>query len=113
MTDYGNARVQVFTETGVHLRTVGSRGTGPGQFNTPYDIAVSSPGGEILVTDLSNGTVQVFDSKGGHVQSVGKVVGGDVDFRVPQGVAVDSEGRLFVGCVYLHAVQMLVSRGHA
>jgi hypothetical protein len=80
---------------------------GPGFFQTPYDICVASPGGEILVTDLTCGTVQIFDRDGKQIQTIGRGGRSNAEFRVPQGVAVDEEGKVFVGCVYLHCIQML------
>jgi hypothetical protein len=80
---------------------------GPGFFQTPYDICVASPGGEILVTDLTCGTVQIFGRDGKQIQTIGRGGRSNAEFRVPQGVAVDEEGKVFVGCVYLHCIQML------
>lgn len=57
---------------------------GVGQFQTPYDICLASPGGEILVTDLTCGTIQIFTRNGEHLQTLGRTGKSPADFRVPQ-----------------------------
>lgn len=56
-------RVEVFSLKGQHLRTIGTRGHGPGEFNFPANLAVSRSG-ELYVADMLNFRVQVFDSEG-------------------------------------------------
>src|SRR5579872_4562967 len=41
---YGNSRVAKYTKNGEFIKSIGSRGTAPGQFNTPHAIAVDSQG---------------------------------------------------------------------
>jgi len=46
---------------GAHIRTIGSRGSGNGQFNSPFGgIAIDSDG-RIVVADTGNGRVQVLE----------------------------------------------------
>ncbi|XP_022780059.1 E3 ubiquitin-protein ligase TRIM71-like [Stylophora pistillata] len=49
----------------------GSNGSGPGQFNGPYDIAVSKKTGTIAVSDYENKRIQLFDSKGHYLREIG------------------------------------------
>ena len=49
----------------------GSSGNGPGQFNCPYDIAVSEKTGTIVVSDVRNRTIQLFDSNGSYLREIG------------------------------------------
>ena len=58
---YGNTRVVKFDKTGKALLKWGSRGTGPGQFNTPHGIAVDLKG-NVYVADRGNNRLQVFDN---------------------------------------------------
>jgi DNA-binding beta-propeller fold protein YncE len=60
---YGNSRIAKFSKTGVFLKSWGSRGLGPGQFNTPHGIAVDAQG-NVYVADAGNRRIQVFDSDG-------------------------------------------------
>lgn len=51
VSEYGNHRVQVFdVETGAHLNTIGTFGSGDAQLNTPRGICVSAAG-ELFVAD--------------------------------------------------------------
>ncbi|MHB1415175.1 MAG: NHL repeat-containing protein, partial [Chloroflexota bacterium] len=45
---YGNARVHRFSHDGKLIQSWGAPGTGPGQFNWPHDVAVTSDG-KVLV----------------------------------------------------------------
>jgi hypothetical protein len=60
---YGNARVAKFDKNGVFVKTWGSLGSGPGQFNTVHSIAVDV-GGNVYVGDRGNRRIQVFDNNG-------------------------------------------------
>ncbi len=54
-----NNRVQLFTPEGKYLLTVGSEGTGPGQFHLPHGMATDSHG-HFYVVDASNQRIQKF-----------------------------------------------------
>ena len=69
VTDTGNSRVVEFTPDGNPIKSFGSRGSGPGQFQEPVGIAVS-PDGTIYVADTWNGRVQVFDGSGNYLRSL-------------------------------------------
>ena len=51
--------LQVFSSAGVFIRTFGSKGTGPGEFDRPSGICIS-PEGHVIVVDFGNDRVQVF-----------------------------------------------------
>jgi len=59
VTNYAGVQVLQFTSGGTLLTSWGSSGSGPGQFNGPYGVAVSSSG-DIYVTDRGNHRVQRF-----------------------------------------------------
>ena len=59
----GNARVVKFSKTGKFLGFWGSKGTAPGQFDTPHSIAVDSKD-LVYVADRGNKRIQVFDRDG-------------------------------------------------
>jgi len=61
---YGNTRVVKFDKTGKPLLKWGSRGTGPGQFNTPHGVAVGGSPPRVFVSDRGNRRIQVFDTDG-------------------------------------------------
>lgn len=63
---YGNTRVAKFDKSGKFLTTWGTRGTAPGQFQTPHSIATDR-NRRVYVADRANNRVQVFDENGKHV----------------------------------------------
>jgi DNA-binding beta-propeller fold protein YncE len=60
---YGNARVAKYEPGGKYIKSWGSRGTAPGQFNIVHGIAVDAQG-NVYVADEGNRRVQVFDGNG-------------------------------------------------
>jgi hypothetical protein len=61
---YGNARIAKLDKGGKFLKSWGSRGTEPGQFDTPHSLAIDAQG-NVYVGDLGNKRIQVFDNDGG------------------------------------------------
>ena len=53
-----------YSADGEYLLEWGSRGTGPGEFGLPHNLAVDADG-RVYVTDRDNRRVQVFDADGG------------------------------------------------
>ena len=60
---YGTARVAKYEPTGKYIKSWGSRGTGPGQFNVVHGIVIDAAG-NVYVADEGNRRVQVFDREG-------------------------------------------------
>jgi hypothetical protein len=60
---YINSRVAKYDKNGDWVKSWGSKGTGPGQFNLPHSIAVDR-NNNVYVGDRSNHRVQVFDTDG-------------------------------------------------
>ena len=60
--DSGNGRVQVFDSEGGFLRTIGRRGEGPGEFQSPSSIAVA--GGRLLVTGTRDKRLRAWNLEG-------------------------------------------------
>ena len=60
---YGNSRIAKFDKNGRFLKSWGSRGTAPGQFNIPHSLAVDAKG-LVYVGDRTNNRIQVFDNDG-------------------------------------------------
>jgi DNA-binding beta-propeller fold protein YncE len=58
---YNNSRVVKIAKDGKWVKAVGTRGSGPNQFNTPHAIT-SDAKGNIYVADRGNRRIQVFDS---------------------------------------------------
>jgi len=60
---YGNARIAKYEPSGKYIKSWGSRGRGPGQFNIVHGIAVDAQG-NVYAADEGNRRVQVFDGDG-------------------------------------------------
>jgi DNA-binding beta-propeller fold protein YncE len=73
------------------FETVGSFGTGPGQFNKPRSVAVDSRG-NVFAVDMT-GRVQRFDLKGNYQ---GSWQAPETNLGRPKGMGIDHEGRLMV-----------------
>jgi DNA-binding beta-propeller fold protein YncE len=90
--------IDVFTETGTLVRTVGNA-TNPGKLSQPRDAATDSHG-NIFVADFKDSRVVVFNASGHYLRAWGKwattVPPAPGTFRDPYGVAVDDLGRVYV-----------------
>jgi sugar lactone lactonase YvrE len=60
---YINSRVAKYDKNGDWVKSWGSKGTGPGQFNLPHAIAIDLQD-NIYVGDRSNHRIEVFDTEG-------------------------------------------------
>ncbi len=60
---YSNSRIAKYDKHGNWLMSWGSRGKGPGQFDTPHNI-VADRDGDIYVADRNNNRIQVFNGEG-------------------------------------------------
>ncbi len=89
-------RVRVFDPlSGKHLFDFGKRGTGPGEFNLPRDVAVGREG-QLYVVDGGNFRIQVFDRNGKYLQTFGRVGRQLGQFARPKEAATDKDGNLYV-----------------
>jgi DNA-binding beta-propeller fold protein YncE len=89
-------RVRVFDAvSGAHLMDIGKRGSGPGEFNLPRDVAIGL-NGRLYVVDGGNFRVLVFDRDGHYLSSFGSVGKQYGQFARPKEVAVDREGNVYV-----------------
>ncbi len=64
---YGNSRVVKFDRNGKYIKTWGTKGTAPGQFNLPHTLVMDSRG-RLLVGDRENHRIQVFDQDGNFLE---------------------------------------------
>ncbi|MGH2610167.1 MAG: 6-bladed beta-propeller, partial [Tepidiformaceae bacterium] len=63
VTDTGHARIQVFSASGGFVRSIGSRGDGPGEFDEPVGLAIADDG-TVFVADMYNRRVVMLNADG-------------------------------------------------
>ena len=68
--DMQRACLSLYSAEGAFLRTIGSPGPGPGEFQVPIDFAVMSDGG-FAVADAVARNISFFDSEGAYVGMMG------------------------------------------
>jgi sugar lactone lactonase YvrE len=129
VTDFNNHRIQKFDNNGGFRLTfgwgvkdgaaaletctagcqAGLAGSGEGQFNHAFGVAVDGSG-NIFVTDTKNYSIQKFTSTGTFLTAWGGYGTGVGQFVLPQGVAVDGGGNVFVAD-YFNGVQVFTGTG--
>ncbi len=132
VADANNNRVEAFSNTGIYLLgigagynglagSIGSSGTGNGQFSIPYG-SVADTSGHLWVTDRDNHRVQEFNSSGsflmgigagynGVAGSIGSSGNGNGQLNQPFGVAIDTSGNVWVMDTQNNRVQKFNSSG--
>ncbi|HEY6258016.1 MAG TPA: peptidyl-alpha-hydroxyglycine alpha-amidating lyase family protein [Xanthobacteraceae bacterium] len=83
-----NARIVKFTSDGKFIKAWGSKGTAPGQFDTPHMLAMDSAG-RLFVADRVNNRIQVFDQDGQFLDEWKQ-------FGRPSGVFIDKKDNIYV-----------------
>jgi DNA-binding beta-propeller fold protein YncE len=88
----------------------GTRGTRPGEFNYPTNVAVDR-GGRVYVSDSLNFRVQQFSSELDPVRQIGRK--GDLPgyFAQPKGLALDSQSHLYVVDANFESIQIFNADG--
>ena len=72
VADSSHTRVAVFNQKGNLIRTIGSTGSGRGQFQYPTGVPISR--GELYVSDSQNHRAQVFTTQGVYIREFGQGV---------------------------------------
>ncbi len=103
-------RIHVYSLQGELIRSIGGRGTGPGEFNYPTLLSLSSQG-DLYVTDSLNFRVQIIDRGGRFLDKFGHVGNGTGDAARQKGIATDRHGHIYVVDSLFHAVQIFDKKG--
>ncbi|MFC4306770.1 S-layer homology domain-containing protein [Cohnella boryungensis] len=111
VADRDNHRIQKldFSQgaSGVWSVLAQGRGSAPGQFEFPNDIAIDHEG-NVYVADINNFRIQKLDVSSGQWQVLGYGKGnGPGEFDYPSGVAVDGDGNLYVADTDNHRIQKM------
>lgn len=110
VTDSGNARVQRFTSSGVHVTTWGSPGTTPGKMDFPTAVAVDATG-NVYVSDSQNRRIQKFDANGTFLSAWGSFGTANGKFQMARGIAIDPQGHVIVSDAQNHRIQKFDANG--
>ncbi|KAL5496484.1 hypothetical protein EMCRGX_G012780 [Ephydatia muelleri] len=96
--------IYVFDQTGQLKNTIGSRGSGDGQFSGPSGISIK--GDVLYVADTCNNRVQKLTSSGKFLHQFGQKGSGQGQFNTPVAVIIDSKNKLIVSDSYNHRIQI-------
>lgn len=99
---YGNSRVMKFSAKGTFIKSWGTPGKEPGEFDVPHAIVIDSRG-RVLIGDRENDRIQIFDREG---QRLAVWEG-----FAPYGLAFNGDGDVFVADGRAHKVLRLDASG--
>ena len=105
-----NFRVQKFTSDGGYLTQWGSQGSGNGQFEYSYGIAIDNLD-NVYVADESNFRIQKFTTAGAYVAQWGSEGSGNGQLEFPAGIAVDDFGNVYVADMGNDRIEEFTSTG--
>ncbi|MBN2382399.1 TIGR03663 family protein [bacterium] len=91
VVDAGYNRIQIYDKDGQWLKSIGTKGEGPGQFNNPQGIAIG-PDGTLFVADTWNHRIQKFSPQGTFLGQFGQ----EQDMWGPRDIEINSQGELIV-----------------
>ena len=105
VTDYNNHRIQQFSSTGQHLKTIGTEGSGP------VGIAVHPHTHKVYVSELNNHRIQVLNSDLTYSSSFGSKGSNNGKFNLPYDISIDSAGNVYVADKDNHRIQVFTAGG--
>ena len=94
VTSHNNHCVCVFDKNGTKKATIGSRGSGDGQFSYPLGIAIS--GDVIFVAENGGNRIQKLTITGEPLMKFGTSGMGNGQLHQPRGICLASDGKLYV-----------------
>ena len=85
---YGNARIHKYSPDGELIKSWGTPGDGPGEFDLPHCVRVD-PRNRLMVADRSNNRIQFFTLDGEYIEEWG-------DFSQPDTIFIDDDQIVYV-----------------
>eukprot|EP00731_Ephydatia_muelleri_P034142 Em0048g18a len=101
--------IYVFDQTGQLKKTIGSSGSGDGQFTYPSGLCIK--GDVLYVADSGNHRVQKLTSGGKFLHKFGQQGSGQGQFNWPWSVIIDSNNKLIVSEYNNHRIQIFYEDG--
>jgi tripartite motif-containing protein 71 len=131
VTDDANNRIDKLTSSGTFVATygwgvsngeakletctssckAGIAGSGSGQLNGPWGIAVNQAAGDVYVTDQANSRVEEYTTAGAFVRTIGSAGTGAGQFGTLGGIAVDPNGNVWVADYGNNRIQEFTAAG--
>ncbi len=108
--DSRDHKVVAYAADGRELFTIGTRGTGEGEFNLPT-FACTAPDGTLYVLDAGNFRIQAFDPSGRFLRQWGGLGTALGRLARPRGLACDDAGRVYVSDARFANVQIFDGAG--
>ena len=102
--------IYVFDQTGQLKNTIGSSGSGDGQFSSPLGITIK--GDVLYVADGGNHRVQKLTSSGKFLHKFGHKGSDQGRFNCPVAVIIDSNNKLIVSDYSNHRIQIFNENGN-
>jgi len=110
VTDTGDGRIQVFTLNGTFVRTIGSKGSAPGQFDEPVGISIASDG-TVFVADMYNARVDILNADGSFRSSFPVEGWGGRDVNDKPYIRALTDGRIALSLPALNQVRIYTRSG--
>ena len=85
---YGNARIHKYSPDGELIKSWGTPGDGPGEFDLPHCVRVD-PRNRVMVADRSNNRIQFFTLDGEYIEEWG-------DFSQPDTIFIDDDQTVYI-----------------
>lgn len=111
VADTGAHRIVVYGMDGKYLYAYGERGSDPGQFNYPVNLALDKDG-NLYVVDSGNFRVQILAPDGTPLRSFGRAGDSYGAMTRPKGIALDSEGHVYVADAAFNNFQIFDINGN-
>ena len=106
-----NHRIQKISMDGDRVASVGEKGSGRRQFDTPDGIAISPITGQVYIADCYNHRIQVLNPDLTFSRSFGRYGSANGQFKSPRDIAIDSQGLVYVADTYIHRIQKFTPDG--
>ena len=108
----GNHRIHKISMDGDCVASVGEKGSGRRQINTPDCIAISPITGQVYIADSGNHRIQVLNPDLTFSHSFGSYGSANGQFIEPRGIAIDSQGLVYVTDFNNRRIQKFTSNGN-
>ena len=102
---FDDHKIQKISMDGDCIASVGEKGIGQLQFNTPAGIDISPITGQVYIAERDNHRIQVLNPDLTFSHSFGSVGSANGQFKNPFDIAIDSQGLVYVADANNHRIQ--------